>query len=909
MCSAYTLTAGARTIVPHLQFNIRFKTTYGQSLWICGSCPELGGGEPANAVPMQYLNSEFWQLNLTTSISSKTANLGYHYLLRNQDGIIIAEWEKDRLFKLEKDTAVRFIDTWNHAGELENAFFTAPFLNVLNKTPKKRKDKKPSTCTHILRVKAPLLKNTEEVCLIGNDPLLGSWSEKAPLLLSKNGNWWEISLDLSKAVFPLSYKYGIWNHSSDRFIRFEEGENRLLENDHTPTMLNCIQDGFLRIGAINWKGAGVAIPVFSLRSKNSFGVGEFLDIRKLADWADLSGLKLIQLLPINDTTATNNWMDSYPYAAISAFALHPLYINLAEVAGTKHSAKLRTLRKMQEQLNKQPTVDYEAVIRIKTETLRILYKAMGEECFDTAEYKSFFAANKFWLKPYAAFCYCRDLYDSTRFEQWPQYSQFVQDEIDELFTRRNTANELGFYCFVQYHLHCQLTTAVDYVHKKGIILKGDIPIGIYRYGVDAWVEPELYNMNWQAGAPPDDFTAIGQNWGFPTYNWKKMQEDGFSWWKKRFEQMGRYFDAFRIDHILGFFRIWSIPTNAVQGLLGRFVPCQPVHINEFSQRGISFDYKRYCQPFIQDEILFELFGDQQFHVKEQFLIRQEDGSWALSPMYDTQQKVEQYFEGLGKDSYAPRLKEGLMELIANVILFEEPGSQGHQFHFRISMDKTWSFRYLSQHIQAVLRELYNDYFYSRQDQFWYREAMQKLPSLKAATNMLVCGEDLGMVPHCVPDVMKQTGILSLEIQRMPKDPKKEFFHPADAPYMSVVTPSTHDMSTIRGWWEENRQRTQLFYNQEMKQWGDAPYYCEAWVNRSIVMQHLHSPAMWSIFQLQDLLGMSDTVKRSDPREERINDPANPRHYWQYRMHLDLEELLIQKDFNQSLRAAILESGR
>ena len=468
---------------------------------------------------------------------------------------------------------------------------------------------------------------------------------------------------------------------------------------------------------------------------------------------------------------------------------------------------------------------------------------------------------------------------------------------------------MGFYSFVQFHLHLQLLEAVQYAHKKGIVLKGDIPIGIYRNGCDAWVAPELYNMNWQAGAPPDDFTAFGQNWGFPTYNWTKMQQDGFAWWKQRFEQMSNYFDAFRIDHILGFFRIWSIPANAIQGIMGRFVPCLPVHINEFGENGIWFDYQRYCRPFITEEILGEVFGELTETVKEKFLVANSFGGYDLELKYETQQQVEEYFASLETSVETDRLKQGLFELISNVILFDEEGSQGEEFHFRISMEKTLSYKHLIPYVQEKLQALYINYFYRRQDGFWFKEAMHKLPQLKAATNMLVCGEDLGMVPDCVPDVMKQLGILSLEIQRMPKDPKIEFFHPNDAPYLSVITPSTHDMSTVRGWWEENRERTQQFYNQVMGQWGDAPQYCESWINRAIVMHHLYSPAMWSIFQLQDILGMSDSLRRSNPLEERINNPANPDNYWQYRMHISLEELLKQKEFNEELHGYIEHSGR
>jgi 4-alpha-glucanotransferase len=225
------------------------------------------------------------------------------------------------------------------------------------------------------------------------------------------------------------------------------------------------------------------------------------------------------------------------------------------------------------------------------------------------------------------------------------------------------------------------------------------------------------------------------------------------------------------------------------------------------------------------------------------------------------------------------------------------------------MDKTLSFQYLIPHVQEKLKSLYVNYFYERQDEFWRREAMQKLPALKAATNMLICGEDLGMVPHCVPDVMKQLGILSLEIQRMPKNAQKEFFYPEEAPYLSVITPSTHDMSTVRGWWEEDRSRTQKFFNQVLGQWGDAPYFCEPWINRAIVLQHLYSPAMWAVFQLQDLLGMSDTLRRENPQDERINIPANSRHYWRYRMHIALEDLLKEKEFNRELKDYVENSGR
>lgn len=900
------------TIAMRLEFFIRFHTEYGQSLWLSGNTEKLGMDDPAKAVAMTYLNEEFWQFSIDIDKTEwPKEGIRYKYYLKGKDGEWIGEWGNDRLaYSSRKHTnTIQLLDTWNHAGEFENAFYTAPFRDVLLPNTSGPKLKIPKHYTHSFQVKAPLLKRHEILCLLGSADALGKWDTSQPVLLAQQNEWWVAHLDLTGSHSPVAYKYGIYNSKEKTFVTYESGDNRLLYTD-APSHTHCIlHDGFVRLPNNTWKGAGVAIPVFSLRSRQSFGVGEFTDIRLLVDWALESGLRLIQLLPINDTIATNTWTDSYPYSAISAFALHPLYINLAKVAGKKEADKISALKRKQKYLNELAEVDYEEVLRFKLAMLRELYDALGTETLQTADYQDFFETNKHWLKPYAAFCYLRDKYNSAVFNSWKTHSSYDAAEVDRLFaSRSSTRKELLFYCFVQYHLHLQLKDAADYAHKKGVVLKGDIAIGISRYSCDAWVAPQLYNMHAQAGAPPDDFTPIGQNWEFPTYNWKQMQEDGFAWWKQRFEQMSYYFDAFRIDHILGFFRIWSIPDHAVQGLMGHFVPCLPVHYVEFGENGIWFDEQRYCKPYINDEILHELFGHLADQVRAEFVLPNDQGGYDLRTEFDTQRKIEAFFANRSEPD-DERLKAGLFELIANIILFKQEGSQGQEFHFRIDMEKTRSFRYLIPHVQDRLRALYINYFYRRQDEFWRKEAMTKLPQLKASTNMLICGEDLGMVPHCVPDVMKQLGILSLEIQRMPKNPEKEFFYPDEAPYMSVITPSTHDMSTVRGWWEENRERTQHFYNQVLGQWGDAPYFCESWVSRAIILQHLHSPAMWSIFQLQDILGMSDTLRRENPQEERINNPANAKHYWRYRMHISLEELIRQKEFNEEVKGYVQTSGR
>lgn len=895
------------------QFFLRFHTEHGQSLWLTAAIPELGNLEVVDAVPMSYFNEELWHFELKIKRKEIKQAIEYRYILKNKDGIVIQEWGHDRLITppAKELKEIILIDTWNHAGEYENAFYSNVFSNVLFKNNIAANFiKATKSTTHIFKIKAPLLKKNEVVCIIGGDEKLGEWAEDKIVLLKQIGNWWTTSLNLMGSSSPMAYKYGVYNKKEKKFIRYEDGNNRLLFSDASSKKLTILHDGFIQLPNNTWKGTGVAIPVFSLRSKNSFGIGEFTDLKLLADWAKKTGINLIQILPINDTSASFDKFDSYPYSAISAFALHPIYINLFELAGKEHKSTLDYLSEKQSALNILPTIDYESVVQLKMEALRKLYSEMSAASFKTTEFKTFFNENKNWLEPYAVFCLLRDENKTTYFPDWTTNKTFQKTAIEKLCSNDSKKKQqVSFYYFIQFHLYQQLKDTVTYLHKKGIALKGDLPIGVSKCSCDVWHQPELFHKKWQTGAPPDEFTAIGQNWGFPTYNWSRMQEDGYLWWRERFKQMSEYFDAFRIDHILGFFRIWSIPEDALQGNMGRFIPCIPVKVNEFGEKGIWFDYQRYCKPYITDEVLQDVFGEENEEIIDNYLVVNDFNGYDLKEEFATQIKVETYFSSVEQSDEHEKIKQGLYTLISNVILFEDEEHQGEYFHFRIAMDKTTSFKYLIPHVQNNLLDLYNDYFYKRQDDFWFKNAMQKLPSLKATTNMLVCGEDLGMVPHCVPEVMKQLGLLSLEVQRMPKNDGIEFIYLDNVPYLSVVTPSTHDMNTIRGWWEEDLEKTQRYFNQMLQQSGDAPTTCEAWINRAIILQHLYSPAMWCIVQIQDLLGMNEKLRREDVVAERINNPADNKQYWNYRMHLYLEDLIKEDEFNNELKGYIENAGR
>ncbi len=885
-----------------LTFRIRFSTQPGQSLWLTGSHPL-----PNHSIPLQYLDAQHWQVTIPLTTLAASTAINYAYSVRHSDGSQTTDWGRDRRLTPADFGAAELLvlDAWNHAGFVENAFYTEPFKKVLlaEKFPKIPANKLASA-THTFRVKTPLLAKNQTLCLVGEGALLGDWNPEKPILLTRQSSddYFSVRLDLRGHSGPLAYKYGVYDCAKKTFVRFEAGANRVLASASNRQQHTLINDGFAVLPTGTWRGAGVAVPVFSLRSQNSFGVGEFADLKPLADWGKCVGLKLIQLLPVNDSSATGTWKDSYPYAAISAFALHPLYLNLAAVVSAKNKPLLKALEPERKRLNALAAVDYEAVMQFKLGFLKKIFPSQKVATFRTKEYRKFLAENEHWLLPYAAFCYLRDKIGTADFGRWPEHSQFNAENIDAL-AQDNDA--IAFHCFVQFHLHLQLQDATAHAHAAGLVVKGDIAIGVYRHGADVWQAPELYHVDMQAGAPPDPFAAKGQNWGFPTYNWPRMAADGFQWWQQRFAQMGNYFDAFRIDHILGFFRIWSSPTHAVEGILGYFVPAIAIERAEFAARGIHFDHDRLTKPFINDAVMSEIFGEAADAVRQKYLLANGSGNYSLKLEFATQRQVEKYFGTQKCTARNTKLKIGLFDLISNVILLEVNG----KFHCRFGLEQTLSFKNLPADQQAKLRELYVDYFFRRQDDFWRREALQKLPALKRTTDMLICGEDLGLVPACVPEVMRDLGLLSLEIQRMPKNPGQKFSRPADAPYLSVATPSTHDMSTIRGWWTEDAAFSQKFFNGELRQPGTAPQAATPKIVEAVVRQHLASPAMWSIFQLQDLFGIDGDLRHTEVDAERINVPAIPNFYWRYRMHLPLEKLLREKKFNTHLARLLRECGR
>lgn len=890
-----------------ITFNVNYRTEWGESLYITGSDPELGAGDISKAVPMTLEGDSAWSAEV--EIPDSVPGFTYAYIVKHENGAVKHEWGKPRTFTTGGNVHVVTIrDRWQDQ-PWDKPYYASAFVDCILRRTDCYNPVTPAPGMVTLSVSAPMINPDEIVAVCGSSPRLGLWQHEEAVAMSDSSYPdWTVNLPFDAIDPDTEYKFIILKKSTRALVAWEGGDNRRFGYKNVRPD-DCIVDAGQRL--VNpltpWHGAGVAIPVFSLRSEDDFGVGDFYDLMKMVDWAVQTEQTFIQILPINDTTMTGTWTDSYPYNANSTFALHPMYLRPDAIGQLNDSARQQYFNNLRRELNELPQVDYERVNNAKNEFVRELFRQDGAATLASEEFSSFLDRNGDWLIPYAAFCVLRDLNHTPEMDKWGEYAIYDEEKVAAFIA--DHPDEINFVYFQQFHLDKQLRTVRDYASAHGVAIKGDIPIGISRTSVDAWISPRLFNLNSQAGAPPDDFSVLGQNWGFPTYNWEEMAKDGFAWWKARFRKMAEYFDAYRIDHVLGFFRIWQIPMDAIHGLLGVFNPALPFTPDELRYNyDFWLDTESQVKPFIAEWMLHDFFGEYADECRDRFLSDIGDGRYAMRQDFDTQRKVADYFATLEKNDKNSRICDALLGLIDQVLFIEDPVEKG-KYHPRISAQFTYAYRALTDYERWCFDRLYNDFFYHRHNDFWYGKAMWKLPPLIDATQMLVCAEDLGMIPDCVPAVMHNLEILSLEIQRMPKDPNAKFGNTWNYPYYSVCTTSTHDMDGIRRWWEADRNATQRFYNEVLQEPGEAPEYAEPWICERIIRLHLESPSMLCILPLQDWLSVNGVIRRQDPREELINIPANPRHYWRYRMHLTLEDLNAQKDFNTSLRNMILGSGR
>ena len=882
-------------------FNIQYATTFGEILRL----NVVGKGKDIEKVySMNTYDGKSWHCEITAE--NGMSQMEYYYSVENGDSEVRHEWTtvSHRLELNAKRAMTYFVnDRWNDI-PYDSYLYSSAFTDCVNRRHREPAKGPDYNQTLRLIVRAPQLRSGSRLALVGEDKALGRWNpDDAISMVEHNYNEWVADINVKEMKKEeTEFKFIAFNEKGG--VDWETGMNRQL---HAPT----INDGEVVVTELDQaffelcdeKLAGTLIPVFSLRSKGSFGVGDFGDLKMMIDWVAETNQRVLQVLPINDTTSTHTWTDSYPYSAISIFALHPQFADFRQLPEIKDKKKAREMEALRKELNELKQIDYERVNNTKTDYLRIIFKQEGEAVMKGEDFKMFVKENEHWLVPYAQYCHLRDSFGNVDFSSWKGHEQWHEADRKKLTDPKSKEYaDVAFYYYVQFVLDRQMRAAHEYAMARGVILKGDIPIGVDRNGCDVWHEPQYFNLNSQAGAPPDAFSINGQNWGFPTYNWQRMIDDGCEWWIRRFQNMAKYFDAYRIDHVLGFFRIWAIPTTCVHGLLGQFAPSLGMTREEIEGYGLHFQEELFTTPFIARWVVDRVFGIHADEVVEKYLDHKHDDIFALKPEYDTERKIEAVFKG--KDSMDDVwVRDGLYALVSDV-LFVRDDNDPNKFHPRITAQLNFMYEALYDSDKEKFNRLYNDYYYRRNNNFWYNEAMKKLPVLVQATRMLVCAEDLGMVPDCVAWVMDQLRILSLELQQMPKDPKVKFGILSRNPYRSVCTLSTHDMPTLRQWWDEDYERTQVYYSSMLYRGGAAPHPLPGWLARDIIANQLTCPSMLCILSLQDWFALDEKLRLPDADAERINIPANPRHYWRYRMHINIEDLIADKEYNDAIKELV-----
>ena len=944
-----------------LKFTINYGTQWGQNLHVIITYQSLDGTLKTSNLLMTTDDGFLWTLD-TSVIESRQhpiASFTYYYQVEGSEGDIIrTEWRGvPRAYHFDASKSYVMPDQWREI-PLQYHLYSSAYATTMGlprdeelkvlRTPLYRK-------TILFRVSAPQLVRGQSLAILGSHPALGDWNAARFLKMEYIGRHeWMLSVNVDAVFMPIEYKYVIVDDQTNTLVAWEEGDNRttegLLPPDQTMvpdgTVL-VVHGGGLRVKERMWRAAGVVVPVFSLRSEHSYGVGDFGDLRRLVDWAVATGMKVIQVLPVNDTTVSHSWSDSYPYNIVSAFALHPHYLDLEALGSLKSKSRMTAYQRQRQELNALGYSDYEAVDRVKSEYVLESFAERGQQTLSSKEFRQWFDDNQDWLVPYADWLVSKSQASSLR---------SVQRDA-------SLAKRPPVIYYVQYHLHLQLLEAARYARSKGVVLKGDIPIGVNRESAETATHPGLFNMDSQTGAPPDAFSQSGHNWGFPTYRWplgsdalrgsdvlrgsegagargsentsaaesnlapsytRTPTSSNFAppfprtpapsfpltlpdWFHRRLRWMSQYFDAFRIDHVLGFFRIWEIPVEAVFGVLGHFSPSLPLAVSEIEYFGLPFRRDFMTRPFINDRVVERLFGIHAQYVRDNFLIPRSYGLYDLNPEYDTQQKVRAAFDGRG-DENSLWIRDGLYRLVSDVLFLEDP-RQPEMYHPRIGAYAEPVYDALTAEEKDAYMRLYNNYYYQRHNFFWGDEATRRLQEVFGDTRMLCCAEDLGMLPDCVPHVLDHLRILTLEIQSMPKQTGFEFTHLDGNPYRSVATFSTHDMPPMRLWWEESPERTQRYYVTMLQKQGRAPEHLPAHLAEEIIARHLYCPSMLCMLSLQDWLAMDGELRSKHPREERINVPSDPYNHWKYRMHLTIEQLLKADKYNNKVRTMITRSKR
>ena len=678
---------------------------------------------------------------------------------------------------------------------------------------------------------------------------------------------------------------------------------------------------------------GIAVPLGALCSQKCPAVGDFPALKDFADFCQKSGIDVIQLLPVNDTG-----FQSSPYSALSATALHPLYIRIENLPEFEDAKKhCRPFSSAYKEFLKENApgkrFDYAKVCAGKIELLHLLYSYMiktvdkktnhGKNAVNSdspsdpvsiaskfqIQMRNFIEDNP-WAIYYAVFKDLKDSYSQASWKEWDDGKKnMTRHQIELRWSNRALRVSHNFFIWCQIRAHEQFLDAAEYVRSKGIILKGDIPILINEDSVDCWAWPELFDQSMRVGSPPDFENPTGQRWGFPVYNWTAMQESGFAWWKERLSCASRYFSAFRLDHVIGFFRMWIYSEKETTAGLG--------HTNYYST--------------MEKEILL----DQGFTEERlEWLSKPHIPMSSITAITGSEDLAEEALEKIcyrieGEDLW--KFKE---DVTSDSMIYSTEFCTDEDMNRRIAkvfadkwLDRTlieieegqyvpiWTYSNTTawKSLDDSEREILLDEFRSLEEknlEIWLGNGPCILEPIVSSTKMQPCGEDLGLNLPGLPNVLKSLNVVSLRVVRWTR-----FWDRDGAPYeafdsypdLSVTSVSVHDSSTMRQWWNEDKQSLYGFF--------DAAYKngCPSEINpngdfspeaaRFVLESAARTSSAWFINPLQDYLYLEGDFHSENPEDERINVPGTVNEKnWTYRMPVNIEDLMKMDGLSEKIRS-------
>ena len=664
------------------------------------------------------------------------------------------------------------------------------------------------------------------------------------------------------------------------------------------------------------KLTGVAVPLGALYTKDNSAIGEFPDLKVFADFCKSAGISIIQLLPVNDTGT-----QSSPYSGLSAFALHPIYIRLNQVPGFdtlyKSDAKFKkTYDDFLENHKYCPRYKYDEIRNKKTELLQRLYETTIEWKTSEAspELSKWIKANP-WVKDYAVYKNLKWNYMQASWKSWLDTDRIKSKaEITALWNKKAFKKEHLFYAWVQMIADAQFHDAVEYVHKAGLLLKGDMPILMNEDSADAWAYPEVFNQDLRAGAPADGDNPTGQNWGFPTYNWKSLKENDYNWWKDRLKNASKYYDAYRLDHILGFFRIWAIPEDDLNALNGHTEPYASIKKTELYELGFDDDRIRWLsQPHIPTRAIEDItWNHDKAHQILAIFCNKIDGEelWRFAPNLKGSKAIEEAdLSELCATEAIPRVKKVLEDYWSNRTLIE---IAKNKYIPLWTYGQSTSWGSLNEKEKASLSECFDE-LNKKNEKLWKKQADEIFSAITEAVKMTPCGEDLGVNIECVPKTMKAHNILGLRVVRWCREWSEEgqpYLPFADYEPLSVTTTSVHDSSTLRQWWEDEKDSVRAFIKansaEAASDAGAAEALTESGFSPEIAEKVLQASStaasLWFIPPLQDFLYMDKALWLEKAEDERINVPGTVTQFnWTYRLPCSLEELCKNEELINKIK--------